>query len=128
MNAANPALPLPAAVGDHPRLLAGVAVGLLAASIGALYTVFARWGIARGLQSPDLTVLRFGLAGVLTLPVLGLAWRRDSAQFIDHWRAWALVALLAWPVLGHVPLATESAGLALAMAGLILAVTAPARR
>ena len=95
MNAANPALPLPAAAGDHPRLLAGVAVGLLAASIGALYTVFARWGIAHGLQSPDLTVLRFGVAGVLTLPVLGLAWRRDSAQFTSRWQVWAWVALLA---------------------------------
>ncbi|MBC7942597.1 MAG: hypothetical protein H7Z19_23070, partial [Chitinophagaceae bacterium] len=62
MNAANPALPLPVAAGDRSRLLVGVAVGLLAASIGALYTVFARWGIAHGLQSPDLTVLRFGVA------------------------------------------------------------------
>lgn len=26
------------------RILAGIATGLLAASIGALYTVFARWG------------------------------------------------------------------------------------
>ncbi|RPH44903.1 MAG: DMT family transporter, partial [Burkholderiales bacterium] len=70
-------------------------VGLLAASIGALYTVFARWGIAHGLQSTDLTVLRFGVAGVLTLPVLWLAWRRDAAQFGTRWRAWLLIALLA---------------------------------
>ncbi|MBC7939055.1 MAG: DMT family transporter [Chitinophagaceae bacterium] len=95
MNAANPALPLPAVAGDHSRLLVGVAVGLLAASIGALYTVFARWGIAHGLQSPDLTVLRFGVAGVLTLPVLWFAWMRDAAQFASRWRVWALVALLA---------------------------------
>ncbi len=72
-----------------------MAVGLLAASIGALYTVFARWGIAHGLQSPDLTVLRFGVAGVLTLPVLWWAWRRDAAQFTTRWRVWAAVALLA---------------------------------
>jgi len=91
----NATLALPAATGDSSRLLVGVAVGLLAASIGALYTVFARWGIAHGLQSPDLTVLRFGVAGVLTLPVLWLAWRRDAAQFITRWRVWALVALLA---------------------------------
>jgi drug/metabolite transporter (DMT)-like permease len=95
MNAANPALAMPADAADSHRLLAGVAVGLLAASIGALYTVFARWGIAHGLQSPDLTVLRFGVAGVLTLPVLYLAWRRDAAQFISGWRVWAAVALLA---------------------------------
>lgn len=95
MSATHPALPLSAASGEPPRLLLGVAVGLLAASIGALYTVFARWGIAQGLQSTDLTVLRFGVAGVLTLPVLVLAWRRDAAQFITQWRVWALVALLA---------------------------------
>ena len=32
--------------------------------------MFARWGINQGLHSPDLTVLRFGVAGVLTLPLL----------------------------------------------------------
>ena len=95
MTAANPALAMPAAASEHPRLLTGVAVGLLAASIGALYTVFARWGIAHGLQSPDLTVLRFGVAGVLMLPVLWLAWRRDAAQFTSRWRVWASVSLLA---------------------------------
>jgi drug/metabolite transporter (DMT)-like permease len=95
MTAANPTLPMPAAAGDNPRLLLGVAVGLLAASIGALYTVFARWGIAHGLQSPDLTVLRFGVAGVLMLPVLWMAWRRNTAQFTSRWRIWSAVALLA---------------------------------
>jgi drug/metabolite transporter (DMT)-like permease len=97
MSTANPALQMPANshASDHTRLLAGVAVGLLAASIGALYTVFARWGIAHGLQSTDLTVLRFGVAGVLTLPVLWLAWRRDAAQFTNRWRVWAAVAMLA---------------------------------
>jgi hypothetical protein len=71
-----PRLPAPAAAGPSPRLLAGIAVGLLAASIGALYTVFARWGIAHGLHAPDLTALRFGVAGLVTLPVLLWAWRR----------------------------------------------------
>lgn len=95
MNATHPTLHSPTTAGHSSRLLAGVAVGLLAASIGALYTVFARWGIAQGLQSPELTVLRFGAAGVLTLPVLGLAWRRDPNQLISRWRVWAVVALLA---------------------------------
>lgn len=80
---------------DHSRWLAGAAVGLLAAAIGALYMVFARWGITHGLQSPDLTVLRFGVAGTLTLPVVVLAWRRDAAGFVARWQAWALIALLA---------------------------------
>jgi drug/metabolite transporter (DMT)-like permease len=95
MTTANPALPLPATPGESSKLLMGIAVGLLAASIGALYTVFARWSIAYGLQSTDLTVLRFGVAGVLTLPVLWLAWRQDAAQFSARWRVWALIALLA---------------------------------
>lgn len=97
MNAANPARPKPAAAEDHRKLMAGVAVGLLAAGIGALYTVFARWGIAHGLQSPDLTVLRFGVAGVLTLRVLGLAWRRDSAQFSSAVDLRAGVLRVGWP-------------------------------
>jgi drug/metabolite transporter (DMT)-like permease len=80
---------------DRRRLAAGLVVGLLAASIGALYTVFARWGIGHGLQSPDLTVLRFGVAGVITLPVLWLAWRRDASQFTARWRVWAAIAVLA---------------------------------
>ena len=80
---------------DSVRLAKGIAVGLVAASIGALYTVFARWGIAHGLRAPDLTVLRFGVAGILMLPVLALAWRKDSTQFITRWRVWLLIALLA---------------------------------
>jgi drug/metabolite transporter (DMT)-like permease len=67
----------------------------MAASIGALYTVFARWGISHGLSSPDLTVLRFGVAGLLTLPVLALAVRRDIEQFTSRWRVWLLVSFLA---------------------------------
>lgn len=80
---------------DRSQFVKGVVVGLVAASIGALYTVFARWGIARGLTSPDLTVLRFGVSGILMLPVLILAIRRDLMQFTTRWRIWLLVALLA---------------------------------
>jgi drug/metabolite transporter (DMT)-like permease len=39
-----------------------------------------------------------------------------------------LAALMGWPVLGHVPTAAEAAGLFVAMTGLLIAVTAPARR
>jgi drug/metabolite transporter (DMT)-like permease len=92
---AAPTLPLRAPSADTQRLLTGLAVGLLAASIGALYTVFARWGIGHGLQSPDLTALRFGVAGGVTLPVLVLAWRRDRKVFAARWRVWLAVALLA---------------------------------
>jgi drug/metabolite transporter (DMT)-like permease len=81
-------------------LTRGLLVGLVAASIGALYTVFARWGIARGMDSSDMTFLRFGVAGVVTLPVLALALRRDAAGFFARWRSWLLVALLAGPLFG----------------------------
>lgn len=79
-----------------PRHLAlGLAVGLLAASIGALYTVFARWGIAQGMSSPDLTVLRFGTAGLVTLPVLVWSLWRDLDAMLARWRIWLLIAMLA---------------------------------
>lgn len=63
MNAATVPLALPLAPppAPRPRLALGMAVGLLAASIGALYTVFARWGIAHG------------LAALMAWPVLGHA-------------------------------------------------------
>lgn len=83
----NPALPL-VVKEDSKRLAHGVAVGLLAAGIGALYTVYARWGIARGLESPDLTALRFGVAGLVTLPILVMAWRKDRQVLIGRWKLW----------------------------------------
>ena len=82
------------------RLLRGVLVGLVAASIGALYTVFARWGIVRGMDSSDMTFLRFGVAGVVTLPVLVLALWRDAAGVVARWRSWLAVSLLAGPLFG----------------------------
>ena len=75
-------------------------MGLVAASIGALYTVFARWGIGHGMDSSDMTFLRFGVAGVVTLPVLLLALRRDVFGFFARWRAWLAVSLLAGPLFG----------------------------
>jgi drug/metabolite transporter (DMT)-like permease len=82
------------------RLLQGVAVGLVAASIGALYTVFARWGIAHGMQSTDMTFLRFVVAGVVMLPVLVRVVWMDACAFFAKWRAWLAVALLAGPLFG----------------------------
>jgi uncharacterized membrane protein len=38
-----------------------------------------------------------------------------------------LAALMAWPVLGHVPAPMETIGLLLVMTGLIVAVTTSAR-
>ncbi|AZP12944.1 DMT family transporter [Undibacterium parvum] len=81
--------------GDAARLATGIAVGLLAASIGALYTVYARWGIARGLSSPDLTALRFGIAGLVLLPVLLTALIKQRTVLSKKWRVWIAVSMLA---------------------------------
>jgi drug/metabolite transporter (DMT)-like permease len=89
-----------AGVLEDPSFLPGVAVGLVAASIGALYTVFARWGVAHGLAAQDMTVLRFGVAGLVMLPVLWLALRRDAAGLFARWRVWLAVSLLAGPPFG----------------------------
>ncbi|RYF34322.1 MAG: DMT family transporter [Comamonadaceae bacterium] len=83
-----------------PALLPGILVGLVAASIGALYTVFARYGIERGLQSSDLTFIRFATAGLLTAPFLAWHLRRDAAALLARWRSWLAIALLAGPLFG----------------------------
>ncbi len=89
----------PGSAVDSP-LARGLLVGLTAASIGALYTVFARWGIAHGMDAADMTLLRFGVAGLVTLPVLGLALKRDAQGLLARWRSWLAVALLAGPLFG----------------------------
>jgi drug/metabolite transporter (DMT)-like permease len=73
---------------DAKGLALGICVGLLAASIGALYTVFARWGITRGLSSPDLTALRFGVSGIATLPLILHAMLRHREILLEKWRVW----------------------------------------
>jgi drug/metabolite transporter (DMT)-like permease len=81
---------------SHAKSLAlGIAVGLLAASIGALYTVYARWGITRGLSSPDLTAIRFGVAGIATLPLLLHALVKRREILLAKWHIWLAVSLLA---------------------------------
>ena len=94
MNTATLPMPAPAPA-ETTRLAAGIAVGLLAASIGALYTVYARWGIAHGLHASDLTALRFGVAGLLMLPLLLHTLRRQRELLLDRWRLWLAVATLA---------------------------------
>ncbi|ABE42477.1 EamA family transporter [Polaromonas sp. JS666] len=81
--------------GETAKLAAGIAVGLLAASIGAFYTVYARWGIARGLSSPDLTALHFGVAGLAMLPLLVKAFASQRTVLTEQWRVWIAVSLLA---------------------------------
>lgn len=84
----------------RPQLLLGLGIGLAAASIGALYTVFARYGITQGLESSDMTFLRFATAGLLTAPLLGWHLWRNAAALVAPWRVWLAVSLLAGPLFG----------------------------
>lgn len=92
----------PDGLDTSPRstLLPGILVGLLAAAVGALYTVMARYGIVHGLAAADMTFMRFGVAGLITLPVLAYHLRLDAAAMLGRWRVWLAVALLAGPLFG----------------------------
>lgn len=95
MHPLDAATAIPAPSPTAPGSMSGIVVGPLAASISALYTVYARWGIMRGLSSPDLTALRFGVAGVAMLPVLIRACGLGQLALREKWRAWLGVSLLA---------------------------------
>ena len=73
-------------------------MGLLAAAIGALYSVYATYGLARGLKPADMTFLRMGVAGLLTLPVLLYHLHVDADVLTGQWRRWLAVAVLAGPL------------------------------
>jgi drug/metabolite transporter (DMT)-like permease len=74
------------------RLRQGVALGIAAAFSWGFYNVGAEIGQASGFRPPDLTVLRYGVAALLLLPVLWLE-RRNLPPF----RQIALVTLLIGP-------------------------------
>lgn len=80
---------------EMPLLLRGIGVGLVAAFIGALYVVVARWGLQHGASPMDLTALRFGVSGLILLPVLVWQWRRAPEVLTAQWRVWLTVSLLA---------------------------------
>ena len=63
-------------------------MGLLAAAIGAVYSVYATYGLARGLKSADMTFLRTSVAGILTLPVLFYYLRFQAKVLTGQWRRW----------------------------------------
>jgi len=94
MSAAILATP-PGMTAEQSRLAAGLAIGLAAAAIGALYVVFARWGIQHGAASTDLTALRFGVAGVVLLPYLLLRLRAEPTLLAAKWKIWVAVSALA---------------------------------
>src|SRR5258708_33148762 len=83
---------------SKPGTFLGWTMGLLAAAIGALYSVYALYGLARGLKPADMTFLRTGVAGLLTLPVLFFQLRIDAGGLTGQWRRWLAVAGLAGPL------------------------------
>lgn len=58
---------------EHDSLSAGLLYGSLAALIWGAWPVVSRFGVQQSLTPYDITALRFGVAGLLLLP---LVWRR----------------------------------------------------
>ena len=85
---------------SRTQLVSGLIIGLIAASIGALYTVYARWGMVRGMDVTDITFIRFATAGIVTLPILAVALHKDARAFLSQWRVWLAISLLAGPLFG----------------------------
>ncbi|MCG7626139.1 DMT family transporter [Epibacterium sp. Ofav1-8] len=71
---------------------AGIANGLVAAFAWSIYVVFAREGAVSGLISIDFALLRFGVAGLIVLPVLFSA-RAKPLRKVGWGRALVLTAL-----------------------------------
>lgn len=114
-----PSLPLP-----------GVLWGLVAAAAWAVYNVGAKVGAAQGFQPADLTLIRFGVAGLVMLPLLARAGLRDLGGL--GWARGAALALLVGPLFGFVVntgfvLAPLAHGVVLGPASTMLSATALAR-
>lgn len=75
--------------------LAGLLGGLVAALSWGGYLALMRAGVKSGLAGPDFLILRFGVAAVLTAPLL--VWRWPQVRAIGPGRALAL-ALAAGPL------------------------------
>ncbi len=82
------------------RLATGIGGGLFAATVSALYTVFARFGMLHGLAPHDMTFLRYGVAGFVTAPVLVYHITMGKTDFMEQRFAWIGIALLAGPLFG----------------------------
>ncbi|MEM6422137.1 MAG: DMT family transporter [Pseudomonadota bacterium] len=94
-----PATAIPAA--SFPPAALGVALGALAVLCWASFNVAAVHGLQAGLHPIDLTLLRFGTAGLVLAPALALLRRHDRT-----WNAWpsleraVALALLGGPLFG----------------------------
>jgi drug/metabolite transporter (DMT)-like permease len=89
-------MPHPSAAPPAPHAaLVGVAWGLLAAAIWAIYSVLSRLGVKAGLSPGDLTLLRFAPGALLMAPLLWRWGLRDLCGI--GWRRGVLLAMLAGP-------------------------------
>ena len=107
--------------------LRGVAWGMVAALAWATYNVGAKIGAAQGFQPADLTMIRFGVAGLVMLPLLARAGWRDLGGL--GWGRGSALALLVGPLFGFVVntgfvLAPLSHGVVLGPAATMLTATA----
>ncbi len=75
--------------------LVGLAWGLLAAAIWAIYSVLARLAVKAGLSPLDLTLLRFAPGALLMAPLLWRWGLRDLGGI--GWRRGLVLTLLAGP-------------------------------
>jgi drug/metabolite transporter (DMT)-like permease len=57
-------------IAAHRKLIAGLATGLVTAVLWGSWAVISRVGLTDGLDFHDVTALRFGVAGLVLLPVL----------------------------------------------------------
>jgi drug/metabolite transporter (DMT)-like permease len=88
---------LPAAPVAAPAspVVKGLAAGLAAAVLWGLYLALSRAGVVGGLAAIDIAVIRYGVAGLVTLPLFA-THGLPLARRIGWWRAGAL-AMLAGP-------------------------------
>ncbi len=86
---------LPAAPVGAPAspVLKGLAAGLAAALLWGLYLALSRAGVVGGLAAIDIAVIRYGVAGLVTLPLFA-ARGLPLARRIGWWRA---VRWRCWP-------------------------------
>lgn len=91
---------------ENTGLPTGILYGLLAALIWGAWPVVSRLGVQQSLTAADITALRFGVAGLLLLPLVlkhGLAGRPPLAALVLAAGAGAPYVLLAVGGLSYAP-------------------------
>jgi drug/metabolite transporter (DMT)-like permease len=108
----------------------GVALGLLAASIGAVQTVSGGYAVAQGLSGLDLAALRYAVAGAVLAPLFwrfggfasagGIGWQRMLILLIVGGPAFTILLFSGFAFAPYAHGAVLPAG-AMAMGGILFA-------